>query len=155
MNKCYYLQPWGYTSLEVKVWWGLFLPSCLITAVQQPGTSVLHLCSSAVIWTCAGALSPISPVLCQAQSSLTFDLQWHVSLYSSDWLSIVVFVHTCLLLPETLSPNVGKLFSKLKLVANRKPPFIYAGANREATAWFYRLTVPHLMEMSQYFNTSL
>ena len=30
----------GYTSLEVKGRWGLFLPPCLlITAVQQPGTS--------------------------------------------------------------------------------------------------------------------
>ena len=30
---------WGYTSLEIKGWWGLLLPPCLlIIAIQQPGT---------------------------------------------------------------------------------------------------------------------
>ena len=58
----------GYTSLEVKGQWGLLLPPCLlITAVQQPGTSVFHLGWSAppqVSSGCAGSPSPTTPVLC-------------------------------------------------------------------------------------------
>ena len=52
----------GYTSLEVKGWWGLLLPSCLlITAVQQPGTSSppsrLKRSSTGVIWMCKASFT--------------------------------------------------------------------------------------------------
>jgi len=53
---------WGYTSLEVKGWWGLLLPPCLlITAVQQPATSSppsrLKCSSAGVIWMCRASFT--------------------------------------------------------------------------------------------------
>ena len=54
---------WGYTSLEVRGRWGLFLPPCLlITAIQQPGTSSppsrLKRSSEGVIWMCRASSTP-------------------------------------------------------------------------------------------------
>ena len=51
----------GYMSLEVKGWWGLFLPPCLITVIQLSGTSSppswLKRSSESIIWMCRASFN--------------------------------------------------------------------------------------------------
>ena len=70
----------GYTSLEIKGWWGLLLPPCLlITAVQQPGTSSppswLKHSSTGVIWMCKASFTNNS-----------CPLPWSSTVVSSQWI---------------------------------------------------------------------
>ena len=71
---------WGYTSLEVKGWWGLLFPYCLHnTAVQQPGTSSppswLKRSSKGIIWVCRASFTNSS-----------CPLPWFSTVVSSQWI---------------------------------------------------------------------